>query len=161
MHSPLAFIDLHSLMALHRAFLPVAGGACLGIAFSLFRGGRFSASEDRASIMHLAALGSLRCICGADTRDGAMKDRRQFCRSCGCEIVAANRELLDKQLSSREIKAMTRSLRRAAIRASYLELPPSVTSIDELHRYLASVEPKRYRIEETAQPVPVERTQVH
>ena len=37
---------------------------------------------------------------------------------------------------------VTQSLRRAAIRASHLELPPTITTIDELHQYLNSPEPK-------------------
>ena len=53
-----------------------------------------------------------------------------------------NEEMLNKYLSPKEIKAMTKSLRRAAIRASHLELPPSITTVEELHRYLDTSEPK-------------------
>jgi hypothetical protein len=39
-------------------------------------------------------------------------------------------------LTAREIKRLTRSLRRAAARANHLELPPTITTIEALHRYL-------------------------
>jgi len=110
--------------------------------------------------MNFSSQGTLRCICGNEHREGAIADRRHFCRSCGCEVVHQDPAMLDKQISRKEITQMTRSLRRAALRASHLELPSSVTTIDELHRYLESSEPKNNRTPPT-RPTSVEQPQVH
>ena len=145
MFSPLAFIDLHSVLSTHGALAPVAGGVMAGFAIALFRGslGRlFLFGKEPESLMNFASMGTLRCICGEQHPEGVGSDRRQFCRSCGCEVVAANTSMLDKHLTRKEIKAMTTSLRDAAMRASHLELPPTITTVDELHRYLNSPIPK-------------------
>jgi len=146
MHSPL--FTLQSLLSTHGAG-QVAGGTLAGLVAGLFRrtgslANPFGLRGPR-SLMNFSSQGSLRCICGTVHRDGTMPDRRQFCRSCGCEVVAQNPEMLTKQLSRKEIAQMTRTLHRAAMRASHLELPPSITTIDELHRYLESSEPKNNR----------------
>jgi len=135
-----------------------------GFAFALYRGtlGRlFSSSvNDSESIMNFSPLGTLKCVCGEQHPAGVAVDRRQFCRSCGCEVMATNTAALDRHLSQKEIKAMTQSLRRAAIRASHLELPPTITTIDELHQYLNSAEPKAPRTPPT-HPTHVGQPQVH
>lgn len=117
-------------------------------------------SRESDSLMNFSSLGTLRCICGAQHTGGAGADRRQFCRRCGCEVAATNTAMVDKQLSKREIKAMTASLRRAAIRASHLELPPTITTISELHEYLESSEPRTLRTKSTS-PAHIEQPQVH
>jgi len=134
-----------------------------GFAIALFRGsiGRlFVGSRESDSLMNFASLGTLHCICGEQHPAGAKADRRQFCRRCGCEVVATNAAMVDKHLSKREIKAMTTSLRRAAIRASHLELPPMITTISELHEYLESSEPKSIRTK-FGKSAQVEHPQVH
>ena len=117
-----------------------------GFAFALYRGtlGRLfpSGAKNSDSLMNFAPLGTLKCVCGEKHPEGVAADRRQFCRSCGCEVMAVNSAQLDRHLSPKEIKAMTRSLRLAAIRASHLELPPTINSIDELHQYLSSAQTK-------------------
>lgn len=135
-----------------------------GFAFALYRGtlGRLFAAgdDDSESIMNFSPLGTLKCVCGEKHPAGVAVDRRQFCRSCGCEVVATNTAQLERHLSPREIKAMTQSLRRAAIRASHLELPPTITTIDELHQYLNSPEPKIPRTPPT-HSTQVGQAQVH
>jgi len=164
MHSPLALLELQSLLFSHTAIIPVAGGAFAGVPFALFRRPlahfRPFGVRESESIMNFSSLGTLRCICGAEHMENALVDRRQFCRSCGCEVVATNPALLDKQLTKQEIVEMTRSLRHAAIRAAYMELPPSITTVEELHRYLDSSEPKSSRTPPT-QSTPVEQPTVH
>jgi len=164
MVSPLALVDLRALLTARAALIPVTGGVMTGFAFALFRGslGRLFLFGDKESesVMNFAALGTLRCICGEKHPAGVAVDRRQFCRSCGCEVGAVNTTQLERQLSQKEIKAMTESLRRAAIRASHLELPPTITSIDQLHQYLDSPETKNPKTPPT-QPTQVNQPQVH
>ena len=135
-----------------------------GFAIALFRGsiGRLLllGTRDSDSLMNFSSMGTLRCICGQQHPAGVKADRREFCRRCGCEVAATNSSMVDKHLSKREIKAMTSSLRRAAIRASHLELPPTITTISELHEYLECSSPKSVRTK-TSQPAQVEQTQVH
>jgi len=158
----LALPDVYSFVSTHAAVAPIAGAALVGWAIAAYRGSlskfRLFRSRDAESLMNFSSLGTLRCVCKAKHGDHGA-DRRQFCRSCGCEVVAQDTALLDKQISSKEIKTITRSLQRAAIRASHLELPPSITTIEELHRYLDSSEPKNSRTPPT-QPTSVEQPQV-
>jgi hypothetical protein len=139
-----ALTDLHSFLESHPAFMPVAGLAGTGVAVALLRTPlipRPFGIKEEESIMNFSLLGTLRCVCGMQHSRTGEPDRRLFCRSCGCEIVHADASLLEKPLTRREIRAMTRQLRTAAIRARNLELPPSITSIDELNGYLAHAEP--------------------
>ena len=135
-----------------------------GFAMSFFRGsiGRLFLMGNRESdsLMNFASLGTLHCICGEQHPAGVSADRRQFCRRCGCEVAASNSTMVDKHLTKREIKGMTTSLRRAAARASHLELPPTITTIHELHEYLESSEPKSIWMK-TKQPIQIEHSQVH
>ena len=164
MNPPFSLQEVRSLFSAHAALIPVTGGIMTGLAFAIFRGtvGRFfmPGVKESRSLMNFSQLGTLKCICGEKHPAGVAVDRRQFCRSCGCEVMATNTSQLDRHLSPREIKAMTESLRRAAIRASHLELPPSITTIDELHRYLDSPEPKSTRTP-PSQPTQVGQAQVH
>jgi hypothetical protein len=140
MHPFWAFNQLHQMLTTRAAVVPVTAGAVCGLACAVLRGriGRFSlGSSDARSLMNFSSNGSLHCVCGTQHPESLLADRRQFCRSCGCEIVVQDHALLDKQLTPKEIKAITRSLRLASIRASQLELPPSITTVEELHRYLA------------------------
>ena len=163
MHPFLALSQLQSFLENHTVFMPVAGLACSGLAVALLRAPLdlrpFGVSESE-SIMNFSSLGTLRCVCGAEHSENAAADRRQFCRSCGCEVVTTDRSLLDKQLTRREIRAMTRQLRTAAMRARNLELPPSITSIEELNRYLAGGEPTS-KLPPPSRPTTVEQPQVH
>jgi hypothetical protein len=164
MFSPTSLFGVQSLFSSHAGVVPMAGGAITGLAVAVFRGSGLLANpfglRGARSLMNFSSQGTLRCICGIQHREGGIPDRRQFCRSCGCEVVRQDAAMLDKQLTRREIAEMTRSLQRAASRASHLDLPPSVTTIDELHRYLASSEPKNPRTPPT-RPSSVEQTQVH
>ena len=164
MVSPLALIDLHSVLTARAALIPVTGGVMTGFTVALFRGrlGRilFAGKSDSDSLMNFASSGTLHCICGEQHPQGMSRDRRQFCRSCGCEVVASNAAMLDKHLSKKEIKSMTVSLRRAAMRASHLELPPTITTVQQLNSYLASSEPREPRLS-VARPPQAEQPQVH
>jgi len=164
MYSPMSLEGLQTILVSHSTVVPVAGGAFAGLALAVFRRTGSLAIpfgvRDSRSLMNFSSLGTLRCVCGSQHREGAIADRRHFCRDCGCEVVAQNREMLSKELSRRDIKQMTRSLRRAARRASHLEIPPSITTVDELHRYLDSSEPKDHRTPPT-QPTSVGQPQVH
>ena len=164
MYSPLALLDLRAFLTARTTLIPVTGGVMTGFAIALFRGsiGRFFLSGNREadSLMNFASLGTLRCICGEQHPASVKADRRQFCRRCGCEVAAANTTMVDKHLSKREIKVMTANLRRAANRASHLELPPTITTISELHEYLQSSEPKSIRTK-TSTPTQIEHPQVH
>jgi hypothetical protein len=164
MQSSLALVDMRSFLSTHMAIVPLGIGALVAASLVVFRGSLatfrpFGPSESE-SVMNFSKNGTLRCICGAEHSSVDFPDRRQFCRSCGCEVVEQDRSLLNKQLSKQEIKVMTRSLRRAAIRASHLELPPSITSIHELHQYLKSDEPKDTRTPPT-RPTTLKQPQVH
>jgi hypothetical protein len=163
MLSPLASIDLRTILTARAALVPVTGGVMAGFAIALFRGsiGRLLLfGKEQESLMNFSNLGTLRCICGEKHPKGIGVDRRQFCRSCGCEIVATNTALLDKHLTRKEIKAMTSSLSLAALRASHLELPPTITTIEELHEYLESPLPKVPRTVST-RPTEIQHHQVH
>jgi hypothetical protein len=116
--------------------------------------------RESESVMNFSSLGTLRCVCGARHANQGASDRRRYCRTCGCEVVQQDAAALERHLSQREIKAMTRSLRRAAILARNLELPSSITSIAELNQYLESPEPKTPRNPPT-QPTTFEQPQIH
>lgn len=135
------------------------------IAVAMFRGslGHLLLMETRSSesLMNFASQGTLRCICGESLPKGMAGDRRQFCRACGCEIVPPNSQLLDKHLSPQEIRAMTASVRKAAIRAGRLDLPPTITTIEELNAYLVSTTPKISRIGNTTPVSPARHSRVH
>ena len=118
---------------------PVAGGAFAGLAFALFRSPlRPFGIRESESLMNFSSLGSLRCICGTSHPESIKSDRREVCRSCGCEVVAVDEALLNRHVSKEEARKMTGELRDAAIRAGRLELPPSVTSLATLQQYLLS-----------------------
>ncbi len=123
----------------HAAMLPVAGGALAGTAFALFRSpdSPFRQQESE-SLMNFSSLGKLRCICGTSHLHKMEADRREFCRTCGCEVPEVDPSLLDRQVSRREARQLTRDLRSAARRAGHLELPASITSIAELQAYLTT-----------------------
>ena len=164
MYSPLALLDLRAFLTTRTTLIPVTGGVMAGFAMALFRGsiGRLflMGNRDSDSLMNFASMGTLSCICGERHPAGLKADRRQFCRRCGCEVAAMNQAMLDKHLSKREIRQMTTSIRRAAIRASHLELPPTITTVSELHEYLESAEPKTVRGK--SRPVTqIEQGQVH
>ncbi len=133
-----AAVSFQNLLA-HQAMLPVTGGAFAGLAFALFRSPvRPFGIRDSESLMNFSSLGTLRCICGPTHPANVGADRRDFCRSCGCEVVAQDETLLNRQMSRGEAEKITRELRDAAIRASRLELPPSLTSVAALQQYLRS-----------------------
>ncbi len=132
-----ATLSLQTLLA-HQAMLPAAGGVFAGLTFALFRSPvRPFGIRESESLMNFSSLGTLRCICGPGHPASIKSDRRQFCRSCGCEIAAVDETLLHRKVSKAEARKMTRELRDAAIRASHLELPPSVTSVTALQQYLS------------------------
>jgi hypothetical protein len=160
----IALTHLPLFLANHSAFMPVLGLACSGFAVALLHTPGdairpFGVSEAE-SIMNFSSLGTLRCICGAEHMDNQIEDRRQFCRSCGCEVVKVDTSLFDKPLTRREIQAMTRNLRNAAIRARNMELPPSITSIDELNEYLATAQPND-KMPPPSRPTTIEQPQIH
>ena len=157
-----AAVSLQNLFS-HEAMLPVAGGAFAGLAFALFRSPvRPFGIRESESLMNFSSLGTLRCICGASHPETFASDRREFCRSCGCEIASLDKMMLERHVSQEETRKLTRELRQAAIRASRLELPPSITSVVELQRYLASDEKKSLRQVPMTQPaVAVEQGQGH
>jgi hypothetical protein len=158
-----ALSQVQFFIANHAAFLPVAGLASSGLAVALLRAPLdlrpFGVSEAE-SIMNFSSLGTLRCICGAEHTENPRPDRRQFCRACGCEMVATDPNLLHKQLSRSEIRAMARQLRTAAIRSRNMELPPSITSIKELNLYLAGSEAAS-KLPPPSRPTTVEQPQIH
>ena len=154
---------LQNFLASHSALMPVVGIGCAGLAVALLRVPKeslrpFGVSESE-SIMNFSSLGTLRCVCGQQHEEHGAPDRRQFCRSCGCEVVASDPNMLVKELSSKDIKVMTRQLRSAAIRARNMELPPSITSIEELNRYLADAAPPS-NLPPPSRPTTVEQPQV-
>ncbi len=159
MNSPLALFDLPALASVRSVVVPAATGACTAVAVILSHSGMPGAERIAASLMNFASHGTLRCICGTERGNGGVANRRQLCRSCGCAIVAQDEALLSKELSSREIKAMVRSLRRVVTRASHLELPATIGNVHELQRYLDGAEPKAIRFVNEA--ASVEPTQVH
>jgi hypothetical protein len=137
--------DLHTVLLTRAAVVPATAGAVCGLACAVWRRGMGWARRDPRSLMSFSSNGSLRCVCGTQHPEGLLADRRQFCRACGCEVVPQNLAALEKQLSAKEIRAITRSLRLAAIRASHLELPPSIATVDDLHRYLSMSDSKQLR----------------
>jgi hypothetical protein len=132
MRVPIVLLDL----------VPVAGGVMCGLA-AIFRGRILPRdARDSGGLMKFSPLGRLRCVCGTRLPAGVLADRRHFCRTCGCEVIAQDEARLSQNVSSREIRAMTKSLRRAASRSRHLMVPPSVTTVEELHRYLDGRKPK-------------------
>jgi len=163
MLSALALIDLHTIFSARTALVPVTGAVVATFAFALFRGriGRLLPfGKEQGSLMNFSSMGTLRCICGETHPKGVGVDRRQFCRSCGCEVAATNSTLFDKHLTQKEIETMTSSLQIAAMRASHLELPPTITTIEELQRYLDTPLPKIPRTPPTS-PGQIRQQQVH
>lgn len=155
-----AAVSLQSLLS-HRAALPVAGGAFAGLAFALFRAPlRPFGIRESESLMNFSSLGSLRCICGTSHPEVMTSDRREFCRSCGCEVVETDESLLNKQISKAEAHVLTRELRQAAIRASWLQLPASITSVAELHKYLAGDSKKMLKVMPPKPPAALDQPQV-
>ena len=143
--------DLQSFLLAHSGLLPMIGFVASGCAVLLLRGPitrlRTADIPEHESIMNFSSLGTLRCICGSDHADQPDVDRRQFCRSCGCEVVTQDLRMFERELSRREIQQKARSLRKAAIRARYRDLPPSITSVAELNRYLEGSETSQGRDE--------------
>lgn len=155
-----AAASLQNLLS-HEALLPVAGGAVAGLAFALFRSPvRPFGIRESESLMNFSSLGTLRCICSASHSKAMESERRQFCRSCGCEVLAADETLLDRHVSEKEARKMTRYLRDAAIRASRLELPASITSVAELQDYLRSDTRKSVRQRPITPAAVVEQPQI-
>jgi hypothetical protein len=163
MLSWISISQIQEFIANHSNFLPVTGLTCSGLAIALLRAPLdlrpFGISESE-SIMNFSSLGTLRCVCGAEHAENPTADRRQFCRSCGCEVIETDRRLLQKELTPKEIRAMTRQLRTAAIRARNLDLPPSITSIEDLNRYLAG-SPSSSKLAPPSRPAAIEQPQVH
>ncbi len=148
-------LSLQSLFA-HVATLPLVGGAFAGLTFAIFRSPvRPFGIRESESLMNFSSLGSLRCICGPSRPAGVKPDRREVCRSCGCEVVAVDETLLSRPISREEARKITRDLRNAAIRATRLELPPSVTSIRALQQYLLGATKLRARKTPSHQPTVV------
>ena len=147
----------------HAAMLPLAGGVFAGLTFALFRSPAHPFNRrDSQSLMNFSSLGSLRCICSSSHSEKAKADRREFCRSCGCEVIAPDKALLDQQLSKGEARKITRELRDAAIRTRDLDLPASIASIAQLNSFLASNEKRSLRPKRTKQSAEVlEQPQVH
>jgi len=158
-----ALSKLHTFFESHPAFMPVAGLACSGAAVALLRNPLefrpFGISESE-SLMNFSSLGTLRCVCGAGHTNNGEPDRRSFCRSCGCEVVQTELSMLDEPLSRAEIRALTRQLRTAAIRARNLDLPPSITSMEDLNRFLEGNAPAG-KIPPPSRPATVEQPQSH
>ena len=148
MYSPVVISHIRAVLA-HRTSLAFAGVSFASLLTALFRHPlsvfRPFGVSDAESLMNFSSLGTLRCICGAEHGDAGRADRRQFCRSCGCEVVVGNPQALREPMSTREIKALTGLLRESAIRARNLDLPMSITSVDELQRYLDGSEHKTPR----------------
>ena len=165
MYFPLQLTDLRGILTSPACIASVTGGAMASVAIAMFRGslGRLLLLESRESksLMSFSSQGTLRCICGEQFPKGLLTDRRQFCRSCGCEIVPPNVAMLDKHLSPQEIRTMTANLRRAAMRASHLELPPTITTIEELNEYLLSTTPKAPRVANSASVSQIRQSRVH
>ena len=160
----IALFHLPTFLTTHSAIMPVLGLACSGFAIALLHTPgealRPFGVGEAESIMNFSSLGTLRCICGAEHAPAPVEDRRQFCRSCGCEVVRVETALFDKHLTPKEIRTMTRNLRNAAIRARNMELPPSITSIDELNQYLATSAPKD-KMPPPSRPTALEQPQIH
>ena len=94
--------------------------------------------RDSESLMNLAHLGVLECICkGPHVAPGAL-DQRQFCRSCGHLIRVADPALLTAVLSASEITARVMQLKEAGIMARRLELPNTLKSVEGVLVYLRS-----------------------
>jgi hypothetical protein len=136
----------------------IAGTAAsaVGLAYGVVRESLSSVSEDE-SIMNFSQLGILRCICNEEQPENLLMDRRQFCRSCGGEVVEQNDAMLSKQLSAQEILQMTRNLRKAGVRARNLQVPSTVTDIHELNAWLDSDSPKDPRIPPSRTSTTIER----
>jgi hypothetical protein len=155
--------DLHHHYLSAGLAVPAAGLGLMGASITLCRHSiaRLLPARTRdKSLMDFSSLGALHCVCGVQHPETLQADRRQTCRSCGCEIVPADPARLELQISRSEIKAMTRSLRRAALRASHLDLPPQVTTVHELHRYLNGGAAKTLKVA-TVEAAPVEQPQLH
>ncbi len=144
MHLIASLFEIRSIVASHSLLFAASALSGCGAAFALVGGPGFRLRPfevgEQESIMTFSSLGTLRCICGAEGREEAVVERRQFCRACGCEVVSAEAGRLEQSLTRAEIKERTRTLRKAAVRARYRELPPSITSITELNRYLSDCE---------------------
>ncbi len=101
--------------------------------------------NDTESIMQFAPLGALTCLCNGRHNTKTDADRRDVCRGCGCLAVATAGDLLDREASQGEIRAMVESLQQAGIRARGLEIPQTIRSLDELNRYLDEYRGKKGR----------------
>ena len=155
-----AVVVLQKLFS-HQAVLPAAGGVFAGVALALSRSpARPFGIRESESLMNFSTLGRLRCICGTNHAPDEVSDRRQFCRSCGFEVVAVGETLLEMEVSKVEVRRKARELRHAAIRASHLELPASITCVEELQRYLSSDVKKLARAERVSSAVTVEQAQI-
>jgi hypothetical protein len=160
----IALIHLPAFFSSHSALMPIIGLGCSGFALALLQAPKDAIRQfgitEAESIMNFSSLGTLRCICGTEHGNPVIEDRRQFCRSCGCEVLKVDPAMYEKPLTRKEIKAMTRNLRNAAIRSRNMELPPSITSIDELNAYLATTSPND-KLPPPSRPTTVEQPQVH
>ena len=88
------------------------------------------------SVMQFAERGRLFCACMPLKKHRPRADRRQVCRGCGLDVRALSRNV-DRNLTEKEIRGITRNLRLAGIRTSGLEIPASVTTLRQLNVYLA------------------------
>ena len=97
----------------------------------------------RESLMSLAEQTPLTCVCWEGEQSGLGSDPGEPCRRCGLQIVPRGASRLDLQQSRSEIQAATRTLRQLALRAGHLDLPDTVTNIQELEAYLEGAGHKR------------------
>ena len=101
--------------------------------------------SETESIMQFARLGRLTCLCSGRHAVETDADRREVCRGCGGQAEATEGDLLERYVSPGEIRAMTLSLKQAGIRARGIEIPGTIRSLEELHRYLDEYRGKRGR----------------
>jgi hypothetical protein len=85
------------------------------------------------SLMNFSPLGSLECNCIPTDASEPRNDRRSSCRACGNAIVPHDSIRLYETLSPRQIRQITRNLRRAGMDARKVDLPASVTNLSSLH----------------------------
>jgi hypothetical protein len=132
-------------------------GAAAAIAGVIYTSGLDGVGEvdESESLMNFSKQGALRCICMETDPNGSGLERRQFCRTCSFEVMPRDQALLTKEISSEEIKRMTRSLKYAAKLARNVSIPASIQDVHAFHAWMASEDRKEPRIPPTqpsAQP---------
>ena len=120
---------------LRLAFLTNAASALLGARDRVLALRPFGVRQTE-SIMQFARLGALTCHCGSRHSTETDADRREVCRDCGGLAVACSGQLFDRQASAAEVRAYVESLRLAGIRARGIDIPDTVTNLQELHSFL-------------------------